>query len=234
MKNKKIFIFIIALAVCMSGVLIYRYRPQTSTPNTTTNTSENNISETITFKDKKVLVTYFSVPETTKTTGLTQDEENSTVQVNGKSLGNTQYVASLIQEATGADIYRIEPVNAYPTNHDELLDRAIEERRNNTRPEIKDPITNLDDYDIIFVGYPIWNADLPPILYSFLESNDFSGKTVIPFCTHGGSGLSDTVNTITQLLPDTTVISDGFALSRNEMENAPSEVTDWLKGLVIK
>ena len=93
---------------------------------------------------------------------------NSTVVINGEVLGNTQYIAMLIQERTSADIFRLEPTNAYPTNHSELLKRAEEEMSNNVKPEIKDKIENFEQYDVIYIGYPIWNADIPPIIESFL------------------------------------------------------------------
>ncbi len=173
------------------------------------------------------LVVYFSVPETDNPNNMTQDEENSTVVVDGEVLGNTQYVASLISERTNSDLFRLEPVDTYPTNHEELLERAMEEMTNGVRHTLKEEI-DISSYDIIFIGYPIWNADLPPIINTFLETNDFTGKTVIPFCTHGGSGLAGTPRTIENKLSSATVITNGFSLSRTNMESAPEEVDLWL------
>lgn len=190
--------------------------------------NENQTSET-TSEGLKTLIVYFSVPETDNPNNMTQDEENSTVVVNGEVLGNTQYVAQLIGEQTGGEVHRLEPVDTYPTNHDELLQRAMEEMQSDVRPEIKDPIESLDEYDVIFIGYPIWNSDLPPIINTFLEQYNFDGKTVVPFCTHGGSGLAGTTRTIANKLPNSNVIQNGFSLSRTNMESAPSEVTSWLQ-----
>ena len=173
------------------------------------------------------LVVYFSVPETDNPNNMTQDEENSTVVVDGEVLGNTQYVASLISERTNSDLFRLEPVDTYPTNHEELLERAMEEMTNGVRHTLKEEI-DISSYDIIFIGYPIWNADLPPIINTFLETNDFTGKTVIPFCTHGGSGLAGTPRTKENKLSSATVITNGFSLSRTNMESAPEEVDLWL------
>lgn len=159
---------------------------------------------------------------------MTRDEDNSVVVVDGRVLGNTEYVASLISEKTNSDLFRLEPVNAYPTNHGQLLSRAREEMDNNERPELKEKI-DITPYDKIFVGYPIWNADLPPIINTFLENNDFNGKTIIPFCTHGGSGLSGTPSRIKNKLSGANVITNGFSLSRTNMETAPKEVESWLK-----
>lgn len=91
--------------------------------------------------------------------------------------------------------------------------------------------TAADGYDVIFLGFPNWNADLPMPLYTFLEEYDFSGKTIIPFTTHGGSGFSRTIQTIQELQPDANVISDGLSISRNSVAGAESEVVDWVNGL---
>lgn len=192
-------------------------------------TSNENQTGDTTNEGLETLVVYFSVPETDDPDNMTQDEDNSTVVVDGEVLENTQYVAQLISEYTGGDVFRLEPVDAYPTNHDDLLQRAIEEMQSNTRPEIRDTIENFDEYDVIYVGYPIWNSDLPPIINTFLEQYNFDGKTVVPFCTHGGSGLSGTPRTIANMLPNSTVIQNGFTLSRTNMESAPSEVESWLQ-----
>ena len=177
------------------------------------------------------MVAYFSLPETTG-----EAMEDSTITVNGVTLGNTQYVANLIQEHTGADIFRIEPIKEYNvSDHQALIDDAKEEQNNNTRPEIKDTIDNFNDYDTIFIGYPIWWSDLPQILYTFLESYDFLGKNVYLFSTNGGSGLSGTVSTITDKLSSANVNSNAFKLYRENMEEAPGELETWLKEIgVIK
>ncbi len=190
----------------------------TTTEDTTTN--ENKVANS-----GKTLIAYFSLPENTGTA-----REDSTVTVNGERLGNTQYVANLIKEHTGADIFRIEAVKQYNTSdHQALIDDAQEEQGQDARPEIKNKINNFEDYDTIFIGYPIWWSDLPQILYTFLESYDFSGKNVYLFSTNGGSGLSGTVNTITNKLSSANVNSNAFKLNRNSMEDAPKEVESWLK-----
>lgn len=176
----------------------------------------------------KTLVVYFSVPETDNPNNMTRDEDNSTVVINGEVLGNTQYVAELIKERTSADIFKLEPTDAYPTDHSELLARAQEEMSNNVKPEIKDNIENFEQYDVIYIGYPIWNADVPPIINSFLEEYNFDGKTVVPFCTHGGSGLSGTEVKIANKIRNANVISNGFSISRTNMDNAISQVESWL------
>lgn len=181
----------------------------------------------------KILIVYFSMPETDNPHNMTREEDNSTVVINGKVLGNTQYVAQLIQEMTGGDIFRILAQKQYPTDHRTLVDLAKGEQNSNARPAIAGSV-DLDAYDTIFLGYPNWWGDMPMILYTFLEQHDFSGKTVIPFCTHGGSGFSRTIQTIQDKQPGATVIRNGYTLSRNRMEQAPSGVAAWLNELGIQ
>lgn len=180
--------------------------------------------------EKKSLVVYFSQPETDNAENMTQDEDNSVVVIDGKVLGNTQYMAQVIADNTKSDIFRIEPKTPYPTDHKTLVDLAYEELEQEARPEISGSIPNMQDYDTVFIGYPIWCGDMPMILYTFLESCDLSGKTVITFNTHGGSGFANTVSTISSLEPDANVI-EGLSISRNRIQDAESEITEWLNAL---
>lgn len=108
--------------------------------------------------NEKMLVVYFSMPETTNPDNMNAEEEYSTVVIDGEVLGNTQYVAYVIQENTGADIFRIEPVTPYPMDHAELEEVATEEKRNDAMPEISAEVENIEQYDTIFLGYPNWLA----------------------------------------------------------------------------
>ena len=145
--------------------------------------------------------------------------------------GNTSIIAHMIAEQAGADLFEIEPETPYPTTYQGLLDVSQQEMRDNARPEIADTVDNMDDYDTIFIGYPNWWGDMPMIVYSFLESYDLSGKTIVPFCTHGGSGLSDTESTIADITGGT--MKDGLAIpgttAQNDRDTAKSKVTDWLR-----
>jgi len=179
---------------------------------------------------KKILVVYFSMPETTKLNNMNKAEEDSTVVINGEVLGNTQYVAYLIQKNTGADIFRIEPKTPYPTNHETLVDLAKEEQSNKARPELAAKVENLGQYDVVFLGYPNWWGDMPMILYSFLENHNLSGKTIIPFNTHGGSGFSNTMSTIAALQPNASLLK-GYTVSRDTVQNSADKVAAWVKEL---
>ena len=175
-----------------------------------------------------ILIAYFSVPETD---GVDAVAGASRVVVDGDVLGNTQYIAQLIQQQTGGDLFRIETVQKYPGSHDPLLEFAYNERAEGARPELAAQMENLDSYDIIFLGYPNWNADLPMPLYTLLEQTDLSGKTIVPFTTHGGSRFSRTIQTIQELQPNATVVSDGLSISRNSVAQAEGDVASWVSGL---
>ena len=175
-----------------------------------------------------ILIAYFSVPETDGTDTVAGA---SRVSADGQVMGNNEYVAHLIQQQTGGDLFAIETEQEYPGTHDELLDFAYNEMTEGARPALASQIENLDSYDTIFLGYPNWNADLPMPLYTFLEEYDLSGKTIIPFTTHGGSGFSGTIDTIQELQPNAQVVQDGLSISRNNVPDAAGEVADWVAGL---
>jgi flavodoxin len=183
-----------------------------------------------TVSKKNSLVVYFSMPETTNPNQMTTDEDNSTVVIDGEVLGNTQYMAYVIQKTTGADIFRIEPVTPYPTHHRTLVDLAKDEKNANIRPAIAAQIEKFAQYDTVFIGYPIWWSDMPMILYTFFEEYDLSGKTIVPFSTHGGSRFAKTPRTIQQLEPEAKML-DGLSISRHHIQNAAQQIVGWVNGL---
>lgn len=176
----------------------------------------------------RILIAYFSVPETS---GVDAVAQASRVVENGQVMGNVEFIASTIREETGGDIFAIETVQTYPGEHQALLDFAAAEMAANARPALSTSIDNLDDYDVIFLGYPIWNADLPMPLYTFLDAYDLSGKTVIPFTAHGGSGFAGTISTIAAQEPGAQVERSGFSVSRNSVSAAKGDIVDWVREL---
>ena len=142
--------------------------------------------------------------------------------------GTTKSVALEIQAQTGADIFEIVPAVPYTDDYDTLLDVAREEQQSDARPELSESIPNLDSYDVVYVGFPIWWGDMPMILYTFFDTYDLAGKTVIPFVTSGGSGFSDTISTMESLEPNATFL-DGLALGSSAAANPSSAVADWLR-----
>jgi flavodoxin len=220
--NMKIkYIISLLLVFVLSGVTCY----------SKTSAASQGKQEETTKKKNKILIVYFSMPETANPNNMSREEDNSVVVVNGKVKGNTEYVASVIQEHTGGDIYRIEPEIPYPIFHKTLVDQAKEEKKNNARPKIKMRIKNPEKYNTIFIGYPNWWGDMPMILYTFFDTYDFKGKKIIPFITHGGSGFSDTINTIEKLEPAAEVVKKGYSISRNTVQNARFDIIAWLKTL---
>lgn len=176
-------------------------------------------------RDGKVLVVYFSVPETD---GVDASSGASRVIADGKLQGNTQYAASVIQQLTGGKLFEIKTVHTYPGSHKELIDAAKKENEDNARPKLATHITDLNDYDVVFIGFPNWWYDMPMPLYTFFDEYDFSGKTIVPFCTHGGSRFSQAVQTIRKLEKEATVL-DGYAISRDRVGESKPNVLNWLK-----
>ncbi|WP_129658316.1 flavodoxin [Rothia uropygialis] len=181
----------------------------------------------------RTLAAYFSVPETDDPEGMTTDEENSGHVVGGKVYGNTQYVAMLMADRLGANQFRIETAEKLPLDHQTLIDRAVSWQDSDARPDLKAKIENLDDYDTVIVGYPIWEYDMPMPLYTFFEDHDFAGKNVYVYTTHDVSGLSGTLEKVTEMLPDATVSQDAFDISRNDMDDSEARVGEWLDGLGV-
>lgn len=178
-----------------------------------------------------ILIAYFTMPEDVDPAGADAVAGASIVVRDDEILGNVEYMAQTIQQAVGGDLLRIETVEEYPLEHEALVDFAAEEQEAGARPELATQIENLEQYDTIFLGYPNWWGDMPQALYTFLESYDLSGKTIIPFCPYGGSGFSRTQSTIAELQPNATVREDGLTLSRNDVADSAEQVTAWAQGL---
>ncbi|MDE6132203.1 MAG: flavodoxin [Oscillospiraceae bacterium] len=190
---------------------------------------EENASEDVqTSSGSNILIAYFSVPETA---GVDAEAGASRIVIDGQVKGNIQFMAEAIAENVDGDLFRIETVQEYPGEHDKLVDFAADELSADARPELSSHIENIDDYDTVFIGYPNWWADMPMPLYTFFDEYDFSGKTIIPFTSHGGSGFSGTINSIAEIEPNANVITDGFSVSRNNTHNSTGDIADWLNGL---
>ncbi len=179
------------------------------------------ISVTAFGAEKKALVVYFS-------------RAGENYNVGTVSKGSTEIVAEIIAKETGADLFKIEPVNSYPVNYNETVRIARDEKRNNSRPKIKNKVKNLKDYDVVFVGYPIWYGDLPMAVYTFFDENNLSGKKIILFSTNEGSGLADTVDTIEKYIKG-NVVKNAFSIRGKRVQDSKdkveAEVKKWIKEL---
>ncbi len=173
-----------------------------------------------------ILTVYFSVAENSEVDLVSSA---SVTQWNGKAVGTISVLANMIHDRVGGDLYAIDTSVAYPV--ETLIDFAAEEQEQNARPELLNPIENLDQYDTIFIGYPTWWYDLPMVMYSFFDAYDLSGKTIIPFNTHNGSRFSSTIQTIERLEPDATVIENGFTVNERNVVQAEGDLNTWLTQL---
>jgi len=144
--------------------------------------------------------------------------------------GNTAVIANMVEEAIGGDLFQIITVDPYPKDYRETTDVARVELDEDARPELSTHVENMDAYDIVVLGYPNWWGTVPMAVYTFLEEYDFSGKTIVPYCTHQGSGLGRSATDIKTLCPDSTIL-DGLAVSGSRVSNAQSDVNKWLSDL---
>lgn len=181
--------------------------------------AQGNTSQTTDMKNsKKVLVVFFS-----------RTGEN--YAVGNIEKGNTHIVAEMIAKETGGKLFRIETVKPYPDEYKACLEVAKAEKGSNARPEIKGDV-KVEDYDIIFLGYPNWWGDMPMVVYTFIEKHNWNGKTVVPFCTHEGSGLSGTERKLKNVCRG-AMVSEGLAIkgttAQNSQPQALKAVQTWLK-----
>lgn len=172
-----------------------------------------------------ILIAYFSAAENS---GVDAVASASYSMVNGEAVGRLSAIANMIQSEVGGDLFSIRTSVVYPADGGELIDYAAQEQDADARPELTSHIENLDDYGVVSVGFPNWWADMPQVLYSFFDEYDFAGKTIIPFNVHNGSRFSRTIETIQELEPDATVVTDGFTINEREVPDAAGEVADWL------
>lgn len=179
--------------------------------------AQNNQKKENNMKEKKVLVAFFS-------------RAGENYAVGNIEKGNTQIIAEMIAEETGGDLFHIEPVKAYPADYTECTEVAQKEMRAKARPAIKGD-ARVEDYDIVFIGYPNWWGDMPMPVYTFIEKHDWQGKTVIPFCTHEGSGLSATESKLKTACKGAE-LEDGLAVrgatAQNSRSQAKQSVVEWL------
>lgn len=146
--------------------------------------------------------------------------------------GNTRTVAQQIQKATGADIFEIEVKNAYPSDYQALLDRAKKEINNNGKPVLKSMPKDLAQYDVIFVGSPNWWSTIAPPVATFLSNGNFSGKTIVPFVTHGGGGMAQCETNAKKLCPQAKMLK-GLAINGSAVQSATPRVEKWLREIGI-
>ena len=144
--------------------------------------------------------------------------------------GNTEQVAQLIQQETDGDLFEIAPATPYTDDYNELLDIAQQEQSDNARPELASLVENWEQYDTIFIGYPNWWNDAPMAVYTFLESYDWDGKTLIPFNTSASGGFGRSLSGLVESASGASIL-EGLSFTERTLGDAQSEVTAWLDGL---
>ena len=231
--NKKAFctistIVIIAICVVVSAIMINKEFPkqeklakEQSVGEQEGLKTENEEKQINTNTEAKILIAFFSRADENYSVGTVE-------------FGNTEIMAGYIKDYYGdkADTFKINPVNTYPTNYSECTEVAKKEQEENARPEFKGDI-DVSKYDIIFIGYPIWWGEVPMVVNTFLEKYDFSGKTIIPFNTHEGSGDSGTYEYIKNKMTLSTVNTNGLAIRGKTAreESSRNTVENWIKQL---
>ena len=144
--------------------------------------------------------------------------------------GNTEQMAQMIQAETDGDLFPIEPAVPYTEDYDTLLDVARQEQAEDARPEVAAQVENWDSYDVIFVGYPDWWNDAPMPVYTFLEAYDWTGKTLVPFCTSGGSGFGRSLDKLPGSAPGAAIL-EGLHINGDSVDGAAGDVAAWVDGL---
>lgn len=145
--------------------------------------------------------------------------------------GNTAQMAEWIQQRIGGDLFSIIVEEPYPSNYDECLDRASDEKAENARPKLTAHIDNMDEYDVIFLGFPNWWYTAPMAIFSFIEEYGLSGKTIVPFCAHGTGGIARSVEDIASALPDSVEVLEPIGVYRSEINSAQPTINEWLEKL---
>lgn len=169
---------------------------------------------------KRILTAFYSLKGETYVNG----------EIVWREVGNTEIMARKIQRIAGGDLFHIENVEPYPTDHAELIEAAKQELQRNDRPELSARVENMDGYDILLLGYPNWWGTMPMAVHTFLESYDFTGKTIVPFCTHEGSDMGHSVADIRRLCPGATVM-EGVAIRGGKAAQAEREAERLVKAI---
>ena len=162
------------------------------------NDTPNGTEEVVPGNNHKVLIAYFSEP---LPDGVDASTSASRLVINDNVVGSVEYLAQLIRQNTGGDMVRIQTATPYPGNFDDLADQANQERQNNVHPALSTNIEDFDNYDVVFVGYPIWWYQMPMAMYSFFDKYDFKGKTIIPFATSGSSAITGSAAALKKSYP---------------------------------
>jgi flavodoxin len=144
--------------------------------------------------------------------------------------GNTRVIAGQIARSLGAAVFEIQPAQPYPEDYFETVEQARRERDSGFRPVLKGRVANLDDVDVVYLGFPIWGETAPPVIRSFLASHKSAGKTLIPFITHGGYGLGDSLKVVAAHAPGARLANAALVMQADQERQTIERVKKWLGG----
>lgn len=180
---------------------------------------------------ENILIAYFTWAENTRVEDPSAIDVDATTSASVLLPGNAAKLAGWIQQEVGGDLFSIIVEEPYSSDYDECLDRAADEKAANARPALVNHVEDMSQYDVVFLGFPNWWYTVPMAVHSFLDEYDFSGKTVVPFVTHGTGGLASTIEDITADLPDSVTILEPIGVYRPEVDGAQQDVKEWLANL---
>ena len=181
--------------------------------------------------ETNILIAYFTWAENTHVENPEAVDVDAATSASVLPPGNTAKMAGWIQERVGGDLFSIVVTEPYSEDYDECLERAADEKAVGARPELVNHVENMEDYDVIFLGFPNWWYTAPMAVFSFIEEYDLSGKTVIPFCAHGTGGLASSVKDITDALPDSAEVLEPIGVYRPDVDSAQPVINEWLDSL---
>lgn len=212
-------------------------RPATAIPKETPPTVQPSTQEPTApaETEKKILIAYFTWADNThvddpSSVDPTIDAASSASIV---APGDTARLAGWIQQEVGGTLHSIVTEEPYSSDYDICLDRAIEEHDNNTHPALRSSVSNMADYDIVFLGFPNWWYSCPMAILTFIEENDLSGKTIVPFCAHGTGGLAASLRDIKTALPEDCTVLKEFDVYRADVRSSRPALLEWLRGLEL-
>lgn len=174
-----------------------------------------------------VLVAYFSWADN----AVVEGEVDAVSSPSVTKPGNVEQLALWVQERTGGELFSIRVTEPYPSDWDECLERANEEKADGARPELAQSVENMEDYDVIFLGYPNWWYSCPMAILSFLEEYDLSGKQIYLFCSHGTGGLASSVEDIRAAIPNSSISEHVFDVYEEDAASSKQDIETWLEEL---
>ena len=209
-------------AICLAFVMTACQFQESITNDSSNETVEN---------DSKVLIAYFSLYGNVD---YDEDADASTsasiVIDDNQRLGTTEYVADIIQNKTGGTKYLIQTEEKYSDDFQTVIDQNHNEQNQDTLPQISGQDIQIDEYDVIFIGYPVWSSGIPQVIRSFMEKYDLSEKKVIPFCTHNGYGSGNSYDEIQEYSKSKNML-EGIAIDSQEILESESQIEEWLDNL---